>query len=109
MESIGVAYTWGSARFGELGNGNEKNNEIVPFRLKINDNIIQVSSGGGFSALIGSSGKIYTFGCNAFHRTGHPITEDNILIPKQVDFLKPIIKISCGDWHLMVIDNEHLL
>ncbi len=64
---------------------------------------LTISAGGYFSACVTSLGQLYTFGSNAHHRAGHPENDDDIKLPRLVPGIKGVVKVACGDWHMIAL------
>jgi alpha-tubulin suppressor-like RCC1 family protein len=82
--SNGRVFTWGSNSSGRLGD-NSTNNRIVPteitsnFNLDTNDKIVSLSLSWDHSAVISSSGRVFTWGRNNYGQLG-----DNTILNRSV-------------------------
>ncbi|RCV26929.1 hypothetical protein SETIT_5G285000v2 [Setaria italica] len=66
--------------------------------------VLSVACGSWHSALITSSGKIYTFGDGTFGVLGHG-NRESVAYPKEVEALNGFrtVKVACGVWHSAAI------
>lgn len=104
----GEMYTWGDGahNFGLLGHKGRVSHWIP---RKINNpfddiHVSSVSCGAWHTAVVASSGKLFTFGEGTFGVLGHGDSK-SIAIPKEVETLKGLrtIRVSCGVWHTAAI------
>lgn len=99
----GDLYTWGngSQSVGLLGHGNDVSH-WVPRRVSLPDGIrvATIACGPWHTALITSSGQLFTFGDGTFGVLGHG-NKTSLSSPKEVESLKGLktIKVACGVWH----------
>ncbi|XP_051128885.1 PH, RCC1 and FYVE domains-containing protein 1-like [Andrographis paniculata] len=108
LSSSGDLYTWGDGvhMAGLLGQGND-NSHWIPKRISgplEGIAVLSVACGSWHSALVTSTGKLYTFGDGVFGALGHGDRE-SILYPKEVQSLSglKVISVSCGVWHTAAI------
>ncbi|KQJ85411.1 PH, RCC1 and FYVE domains-containing protein 1 isoform X2 [Brachypodium distachyon] len=104
VTATGDLYTWGDGTHnaGLLGHGSTVSHWI-PKRVSGPLEGLQVSTvscGTWHTALITSSGQLYTFGDGTFGALGHG-NRETISYPKEVESLKGLrtISVSCGVWH----------
>ncbi|KAJ6831907.1 uncharacterized protein M6B38_343410 [Iris pallida] len=102
----GDLYTWGNGTFGILGHGNEVSH-WVPKRVNGPLEGIHVSSiscGPWHTAVVTSSGQLFTFGDGTFGVLGHG-DRLSVLIPKEVESLKGLrtVRAACGVWHTAAV------
>ncbi|GFZ20639.1 regulator of chromosome condensation (RCC1) family with FYVE zinc finger domain-containing protein [Actinidia rufa] len=102
----GDLYTWGDGHFGLLGHGNEVSH-WVPKRLNGPLEGIHVSSiscGPWHTAVVTSSGQLFTFGDGTFGVLGHG-DRRSVLKPREVESLKGLrtVQASCGVWHTAAV------
>ncbi|KAL3641117.1 PH, RCC1 and FYVE domains-containing protein 1 [Castilleja foliolosa] len=100
----GELYTWGDGTHyaGLLGHGTDTSHWI-PKRISGPLDGLQVSMvscGPWHTALITSTGQLFTFGDGTFGVLGHGDRE-SVLVPREVDSLSGLrtIAVSCGVWH----------
>jgi alpha-tubulin suppressor-like RCC1 family protein len=104
---IGDLYTWGDGTrsFGLLGQGNDFCH-WMPKRVQMPEGVkvSTVACGPWHTALITSSGQLFTFGDGTFGTLGHG---DNlsVSIPKEIESLKGLrtVKVACGAWHTAAV------
>ncbi|CAM0901590.1 unnamed protein product [Alopecurus aequalis] len=104
VTATGDLYTWGDGTHnaGLLGHGTTVSHWI-PKRVSgplEGLHVSAVSCGTWHTALITSSGQLYTFGDGTFGALGHG-NRETISYPKEVESLKGLrtISVSCGVWH----------
>ncbi|XP_043719983.1 PH, RCC1 and FYVE domains-containing protein 1-like isoform X1 [Telopea speciosissima] len=104
----GDLYTWGDGtyNFGLLGHGNEVSHWVPK---KVNGPLegIHVSSiccGPWHTAVVTSSGQLFTFGDGTFGVLGHG-DKKSVLIPREVESLKGLrtVRAACGVWHTAAV------
>ncbi|XP_047951695.1 PH, RCC1 and FYVE domains-containing protein 1-like isoform X1 [Salvia hispanica] len=108
VSSSGDLYTWGDGAHnaGLLGHGNDVSHWI-PKRvsgLLEGLQVLLVACGTWHSAVVTSSGKLFTFGDGMFGALGHGDRE-NVPFPKEVNSLNGLktVAVSCGAWHTAAI------
>ncbi|XP_009616446.1 PH, RCC1 and FYVE domains-containing protein 1 [Nicotiana tabacum] len=104
----GELYTWGDGTHnaGLLGNGTDVSHWI-PKRISGPLEGLQVAAvtcGPWHTALITSTGQLFTFGDGTFGVLGHGDRE-NILFPREVKSLSGLrtIAVACGVWHTAAV------
>ncbi|GAV62100.1 RCC1 domain-containing protein/FYVE domain-containing protein/BRX domain-containing protein/Mcp5_PH domain-containing protein/BRX_N domain-containing protein [Cephalotus follicularis] len=104
----GDLYTWGdgSYNFGLLGHGNEVSH-WVPKRVNGPLEGIHVSSiscGPWHTAVVTSSGQLFTFGDGTFGVLGHG-DRRSVSMPREVESLKGLrtVRAACGVWHTAAV------
>ncbi|MCO5581816.1 hypothetical protein L7F22_035705 [Adiantum nelumboides] len=102
----GEIYTWGDGTFGLLGHGSDVSH-WMPKRISgplEGLQIASVSCGTWHTALVTSSGQLFTFGDGTFGVLGHG-DRCSAFSPKAVDALKGLktIRVACGVWHTAAI------
>jgi len=104
----GDLYTWGDEtyNFGLLGHGNEVSH-WVPKRVNGPLEGIHVSSiscGPWHTAVVTSSGQLFTFGDGTFGVLGHG-DRKSVSIPREVESLKGLrtVRAACGVWHTAAV------
>ncbi|KAF6153057.1 hypothetical protein GIB67_034779 [Kingdonia uniflora] len=104
----GDLYTWGDGtyNFGLLGHGNEVSH-WVPKRVNGPLEGIHVSSiscGPWHTAVVTSSGQLFTFGEGTFGVLGHG-DRRSVSIPREVESLKGLrtVRAACGVWHTAAV------
>lgn len=104
----GDLYTWGDGAHspGLLGHGNDTSHWI-PKQLcgpVSGLHVSSVSCGPWHTAVVTSSGYLYTFGDGAFGALGHGDRE-SARVPRLVETLKEMrtVQVACGVWHTAAI------
>ena len=119
LKSDGTVWAWGTNNWtgacgpgmGRLGIVDGSNtpvtDESVPTQIPGLANIIQVSSGDGHSAVLGSDGTVWTFGANACGQLGNG---DNSYAPQyqpvQVPGLTNVVWVMARDHHTQAIKAD---
>ncbi len=100
----------GSGYRGSLGTGKKYQilqKETIPIPVFGVSNSLQVSCGDGFTALITTEGRLYTFGNNAHGKLGHSGTKTCYLpVPVTALVTRNITQVSCGIEHMGAVDDE---
>ncbi|XP_044478884.1 PH, RCC1 and FYVE domains-containing protein 1-like isoform X2 [Mangifera indica] len=104
----GDLYTWGDGtyNFGLLGHGNEVSH-WVPKRVNgplEGIHVSYISCGPWHTAIVTSSGQLFTFGDGTFGVLGHG-DRTSISIPREVESLKGLrtVRAACGVWHTAAV------
>jgi len=104
----GELYTWGDGNrhLGLLGHGNDVSHWI-PKKISGPLDGIQVSSiacGPWHTALVTSTGQLFTFGDGTFGVLGHGDCK-SVSYPKEVESLKGLraVGVACGVWHTAAV------
>ncbi|KAL4289577.1 hypothetical protein GQ457_14G018880 [Hibiscus cannabinus] len=101
-------YSWGgrSGNSGLLGHGSETSQRI-PKNLNgslegIHDS--SVSCGPWHTAVVTSTGQLFTFGDGTFGVLGHG-DRKSVSVPREAEFLKILltVRVACGVWHTAVV------
>jgi alpha-tubulin suppressor-like RCC1 family protein len=102
----GKIFSWGYNKIGQIGIGQNKNNEWVPVEVKFMFPIhfVMISCGYHHSVALSSDGKVYSWGYNEYGQLGlgHNFNRE---IPSQINRLNniPISKIVCGRYHSLFL------
>ncbi|XP_031251512.1 PH, RCC1 and FYVE domains-containing protein 1-like [Pistacia vera] len=104
----GDLYTWGDGtyNYGLLGHGNEVSH-WVPKRVNGHlegIHVSYISCGPWHTAVVTSSGQLFTFGDGTFGVLGHG-DRKSISIPREVESLKGLrtVRAACGVWHTAAV------
>ncbi|KAJ4786275.1 Regulator of chromosome condensation (RCC1) family with FYVE zinc finger domain-containing protein [Rhynchospora pubera] len=104
----GDLYTWGDGSFnyGLLGHGN-KVSHWVPKRINgplEGIHVSYISCGPWHTAVVTSSGQLFTFGDGSFGALGHGDRE-SVSVPREVESLKGLrtVRAACGVWHTAAV------
>jgi len=103
----GKAYTFGSGKFGRLGDGITDDHDVgIPTQIEeITEPIASISCGHYHTGIVTVSGKSYTFGYGFGGRLGNGRTDaHDVGIPIQVQGItEPVASISCGRRHTGIV------
>lgn len=116
LEKGGMAvYSCGSNRYGQLGH-QDSSSHVVPSQLQeanmgqlVGKQIKQLATGTAHSALLTTTGKVYTFGWGANGRLGHGDTPFRRHVPSllvEVPGMAEVVEVSAGDSHTSVLTSE---
>ena len=103
----GELHTFGYGHYGQLGHGGVVN-EWVPRRVEalVGKCVVQVSCGHYHTAVVTSTGELFTFGQGRYGKLGHD-TQNNEWVPRRVEALvgKRVVQVSCGEKHTAVVTS----
>jgi alpha-tubulin suppressor-like RCC1 family protein len=104
-------WTFGYGRYGELGYGNNTEDQFVPKKVEsISLRVLQISCGASHTACILEDGTLWTFGNGQFGRLGHGNNTENQFVPKKVESISlRILQVSCGASHTACILEDGTL
>ncbi|CAA2980685.1 Probable E3 ubiquitin-protein ligase HERC2 [Olea europaea subsp. europaea] len=107
LTSSGEVYTWGDNCSTDLADEHNKRSLWVPHRLYGSLDCLTVSHvacGEWHTAIISTSGKLFTYGDGTFGVLGHGNLQ-SVSHPKEVESLKGlrVMTIACGSWHTAAI------
>uniref|UniRef100_A0A7N1A1A8 Uncharacterized protein n=1 Tax=Kalanchoe fedtschenkoi TaxID=63787 RepID=A0A7N1A1A8_KALFE len=100
----GDLYTWGDGahNIGLLGHGSEVSHWIPKKVGGLMDSIsvVYISCGSWHTAIVTSSGQLFTFGDGTFGALGHG-DRSSTNIPREVETLSGLrtLRVACGVWH----------
>ncbi|XP_004491255.1 PH, RCC1 and FYVE domains-containing protein 1-like [Cicer arietinum] len=104
----GDLYTWGNGtyNYGLLGHGNQVSH-WVPKRVNgplEGIHVSYISCGPWHTAVVTSSGQLFTFGDGTFGALGHG-DRKSVSLPREVESLKGLrtMRASCGVWHTAAV------
>lgn len=99
----GDLYLWGAGYEGQLGNGRNEidNYSLVP--IKILNNVLSVSLGGGHTAAVTKDGNLYVWGWNIYGQLGNG-TYNSILNPTKL--LNNVAMVECGSDYSAAITKD---
>ncbi|KAG7379278.1 hypothetical protein PHYPSEUDO_008774 [Phytophthora pseudosyringae] len=104
VDAGGRVWAWGCNAYGQLGIGLETAQLHTP-ALGAPPSSIRVrhiAAGWAHSALISTTGEVFTFGWGLYNQLGHGSTQ-NELQPIVVDALQglesEVVQVACGNWH----------
>ncbi|KAL8162783.1 hypothetical protein V2J09_014272 [Rumex salicifolius] len=108
VSTSGDVFCWGDGTYnaGLLGQGSEASHWI-PKRVSgplDGLHVVYIACGTWHSAIVTSSGKLFTFGDGKFGALGHG-NRESVSYPKEVQQLSRMktIKVACGVWHTAAI------
>lgn len=106
MTSDGHAWTWGDNTTGQIGNGMTSTVGVnVPYEVPGLNNVIAVSGGDRFTAVLLSDGTVRTWGWNGFGQLGDGAYTDRSS-PVTVTNLSNVILMAARDYHVLVVKSD---
>ncbi len=107
LTSNGEVYAWGNNRWGQVGNGCNKD-QLTPIKVMgfNNEKVIMISCGGRHSLALTKSRSLFGWGENDFGELGIGNTVDSNE-PKLIEINDlTISKISCGHSHSLLLTSD---
>ena len=113
LSDEGILYSFGRNKEGQLGQTEGKvsvpsqitkyyiNNEVFTLPM-----INQISCGADFTICVDYEGFLYSFGENNRGLLGIGSTEKYFKYPQKIQDIPPVLSISCGVFHTLVITND---
>ncbi|KAG1707407.1 hypothetical protein DVH05_026612 [Phytophthora capsici] len=111
IDKRGRPWAWGSNAYGQLGIDSKVEQLCSPtlVALPVNVSAQYVAAGWSHSALISTSGEVFTFGWGLYNQLGHGSTQ-NTFKPKAVSALQgldsEIVQVACGNWHTTALTES---
>ncbi|CAN6464089.1 unnamed protein product [Victoria cruziana] len=110
LSHSGEVYMWGGFGHSLDSSNNEcKRNIWLPHKIQLEGIFISsIACGDCHTALVSSSGRLFTFGEGAFGALGHGDLKSNAQ-PREVQSLKglKVKSVACGPWHTAAIVEIH--
>ncbi len=98
----GAVFCWGRNFYGQLGDGTEEIDRLLPVRVVDLDDAIQVAAGFGHTCALRHTGTVACWGWNSGGQAGVPLIEE-ILQPLQ---LRPVSVEGLADVARVVVGNS---
>eukprot|EP00931_Biecheleriopsis_adriatica_P066264 TRINITY_DN4065_c0_g1_i1.p1 TRINITY_DN4065_c0_g1~~TRINITY_DN4065_c0_g1_i1.p1 ORF type:complete len:892 (-),score=176.46 TRINITY_DN4065_c0_g1_i1:172-2847(-) len=120
LTPLGETYTWGNSDSGKLGHGSNmlRSSMGYPKMLKMEQRMQQVACGQQHTAMIDTSGRLFTFGAGWYGRLGQG-SMDNCYSPKRIEQVQKDegvlrsapswLDVACGSFHTCSIDEKSQL
>ncbi len=106
LTSAGTVWTWGDNASGEIGNGITSTVGVnVPVQVAGLSNVIAVSAGDRYTAILKGDGTVWSWGWNGFGQLGDGTFTDRSS-PVQAVGLTNVIAIAARDYHTIVIKSD---
>jgi RCC1 and BTB domain-containing protein len=79
LTSNGDIYAWGDNESGQIGNGNDSQSQLIPFKINysMNEKFKAISCGAFHSMALTESGRVFSWGDNEFGQLGHGSFSDS--------------------------------
>ena len=105
LSNYGTVHSFGYNHYGQLGLGHN-NNVSLPSYITNLPKIKQISCGYYFTVCIDNEGFLWVFGLNNYGQLGTGNTI-NFNVPQKIqEKLPPILSVSCGASHTLIITND---
>ena len=101
----GMAWSFGCDNYGQLGQMKNDKESQVPVQIPMKSTVLSVACGSFHSALLTSTGEVWTFGINNYGQLGLG-SQQNSAKPKKVKNIPAIHSISCGLTHTVCISKD---
>ncbi|KAJ4844795.1 hypothetical protein Tsubulata_034168 [Turnera subulata] len=108
VSNVGDLYTWGDGTHnsGLLGHGSEASHWVPKKVGGVLEGLLVtgVSCGPWHTAVVSSSGQLFTFGDGTFGALGHG-DHSSSMVPREVEALRGLrtIRVACGAWHTAAV------
>jgi alpha-tubulin suppressor-like RCC1 family protein len=104
--ATGEVWTWGNNTEGAIGNGVTSTTGVnIPFQVPGFSNVLTVSGGDRFTAILKSDGTVWTWGDNTYGQLGDG-TFTHRPNPVQVVGLSNVILMSARDYHVLAVKSD---
>ena len=101
----GTAHSFGRNHEGQLGLGHN-NNVSLPTPIPNLPKINVVSCGNYFTVCVDDEGFIWSFGENSYGQLGTGNNKTNFNVPQKVQNIPPVLSVSCGYSHTLIITDD---
>ncbi|XP_014260562.1 X-linked retinitis pigmentosa GTPase regulator-like isoform X2 [Cimex lectularius] len=101
----GQVYSCGNNDEGQLGHGDNMDLDL-PEKIKLDQNVKQLSAGFKHSAALTGEGKVYVWGDNREGQLGLGEDIPNVNIPTLLNIDFTVVQISCGYYHTLLLSDE---
>ena len=105
LSNDGIAHSFGRNDEGQLGLGHY-NNVSLPTPIPNLPQINQISCGLYFTVCVDDEGFIWSFGENDYGQLGTGDKRYYFNIPQKILEIPPVISVSCGYAHTLIITND---
>eukprot|EP00741_Cyanophora_paradoxa_P016699 tig00020938_g16128.t1 len=108
VSDIGDLFTFGEAKHGKLGHGEEKHMRVPRVVEAVRERgIRKVSCGQQHTVAVTHNGLVYTWGLGAMHRLGHNDAR-SLSLPKMVEGLRGVrvISVAAGAAHTVALSSQ---
>lgn len=98
LTADGQAWCWGNNTFGQLGDGEQTNaRQPEPRQVSGDHDFETITLGKSHTCAIDGDGVAWCWGNNTFGETGTPASDDDVLVPTQVDTDLRFVSITADD------------
>lgn len=105
LNDKGILYTWGANDAGQLGLGSVYKYNYSPSKVNIKEKVQYISTGADFNIAVTETGKVYSWGNNAYNCQGH----EQLMIchtPVLSLFMTNLTKIVINGYSCIAMDNK---
>ena len=108
LSNDGTLHSFGYNHHGQLGLGHLGHNNDVSIPTAIPDlpKINRITCGYDFTVCVDVEGFIWAFGNNNFGQLGTGNTTNFNQVPQKLLGLPPVVSVSCGSYHTLIITND---
>ena len=104
LSDDGVVHGFGRNNYGQLGLYNKK--VVLPTPIPNIPKIMEISCGRYFTVCIDNDGGLWSFGDNKYGQLGTGNKTKSSNIPQNINDIPPVLSISCGYFHTLVLTND---
>ena len=104
LSNNGVAYSFGSNLYNQLGLGICEQKVIIPKEISNLPEIKQISCGEHFAMCADVEGFLWSFGFNGYQVLG--ADDEEVNLPQKIENIPPVQSIACGFFHTLIITND---
>jgi len=104
LKEDNTVWTWGSNRWGQLGDGTTINRRY-PVQLQSLTNVIEIAAGNNHTVILKEDGTVWAWGMNFFGQLGDGTTTDSHT-PVQVQNLTNITAIATSVSHTLALRDD---
>lgn len=108
LDEAGNVYSWGSNDYGQLGLGQNERFKAVPEKLRLLQDVVQLSCGDFHVLALNKNGEVYSWGQGTDGQLGLGTTS-NQSTPSLVKNIGKVSRVECGGGHSAFITSEFRL
>ena len=109
LAADGAVWSWGAGAYGQLGHGDEQQDQLLPKKVEAlaGRRVVTVSAGGGHSLAITADGAVWSCGMGYAGQLGHG-DEQHQLLPKKVEAFagRRVVAVSAGAAHSLALTAD---
>jgi alpha-tubulin suppressor-like RCC1 family protein len=105
LTSNGTVLAWGSNGYGQLGDGTNTPQRLMPVQVTGLSDVVAIAAGTYYSMALTRDGTVWTWGENYWGTLGDGMTL-NHNSPVRVVGIKGVVRIAAGNYHSMAISTD---